>query len=610
VSSRPQLPWSTGNIDPSAPVWRERAKSIEKIEQVTKRRRPKSCPALPTSKAHLEWLYEILETYVAQCTDALALYRALPSCERFHASMARQRIVSGGNQAGKSLCTAIEFARILRGKDPYHKRAPKGIRAMVVAYDEDHVADVIWQKLWWPGAFYIIIDRETGLWRSVRWAENDPSRLDPDDAKRRSEWYPSPPIIPASEVLSLYWVKKGRGVPDRVILNNESMATFHTSRGAPRQGVELDYAWFDEEIENRRWLPEISARLVKRDGLFVWSATPQHATHHLMELHAQFLAGEPNIEEFTLSTGDNPFLSEDGKTDLYRKLSALGDDELRVRWHGEYAAESRRIYPQFDPSIGQNGVTSFRIPDDWMRILAVDPGTAFAAALFLAVPPDGGELHAYDEVFLRNTTAAELASQVKLKHGSKLQFEVFIIDGKTAHQTPQGFGVRILDHYARAFEMVGLSSRRTGSSFLYGNPDPESRTIILRQMMQRYEDGSRRLKVHRENCQYLIRQIQSRYYSKANAEKRERADRPNTVLWRCDLVDCLEYGAAWVAEISGGVDEPFAWYKPASSRDPTNQVQLGDGAYPEFLRAYNRAKQHSRELHSHSFMAALKRIAW
>ena len=53
--------------------------------------------------------------------EALRLYVPMPRQDEIHKCMASERIVIGGNRAGKSLCVAVEAARAVTGQDPYGK---------------------------------------------------------------------------------------------------------------------------------------------------------------------------------------------------------------------------------------------------------------------------------------------------------------------------------------------------------------------------------------------------------------------------------------------------------------------------------------------------------
>ena len=69
---------------------------------------------------------DIIESYCKKMKDGLAMYRPIcKTAERFHASIARTRAISGGNQSGKTSAAVVEVARMWRGMDPYGKRNDK-----------------------------------------------------------------------------------------------------------------------------------------------------------------------------------------------------------------------------------------------------------------------------------------------------------------------------------------------------------------------------------------------------------------------------------------------------------------------------------------------------
>jgi hypothetical protein len=88
------------------------------------------------------------------------------------------------------------------------------------------------------------------------------------------------------------WEKKGQNVPRRVELTNGSVCMFHSSKGNPRQGIELDLFHCDEELENKKWITESQARLLKRDGIMIASYTPQNSTPEYYALHQRAERGD------------------------------------------------------------------------------------------------------------------------------------------------------------------------------------------------------------------------------------------------------------------------------------------------------------------------------
>ncbi len=156
----------------------------------------------------------------------------------------------------------------MTGRD---KRYPEQGIAYICAKDGKAVAGVVYKLLFKAGAFKIIRDQETKLWRAF-----NPSR--PEDFARIKEARQAPPLIPPRQIQSVAWEDKKAGVPSLVTLHNGWEIHFFSSNSAPPHGTQIDLAWFDEEILNQLWYAETAARLVDRNGRFLWSATPQAGT--------------------------------------------------------------------------------------------------------------------------------------------------------------------------------------------------------------------------------------------------------------------------------------------------------------------------------------------
>jgi hypothetical protein len=104
------------------------------------------------------------------------------------------------HNSGKSLSTFIEDARAATGQDPHHKYPEKDGNLVVVGKNWMHVGLVIVPMLFRAGAFKIIRDPETNLWRAF-----DPTK---DDIKLAK---PAPPLIPPRMIKDMSWVLKNAG---------------------------------------------------------------------------------------------------------------------------------------------------------------------------------------------------------------------------------------------------------------------------------------------------------------------------------------------------------------------------------------------------------------
>lgn len=525
-----------------------------------------SSPPSPNNCGLDRILLELSAEYLSRKKDGLALYRPLPAAAHMHECGVKNRLVCGSNRAGKTLAMAAEIARIARGLDPYNKRAKSGLLIGCVGKNETHLADPMWRKLWLPGAFPIIADRETGLWRAVRPNPNDATEVDHDDMARESEWRPAPPLIPDHCIHQIAWHKKNQQIPKRVELTNGTVMLFSPSGGQPWQGIDLDVFWVDEELENARWVPEGQARLLHRNGLFIASFTPQAATPEFFDMHKKVLSGEPSYREFELFLEDNPYIPKQAKREFYDQIKH-DPDALAIRYYGQWAILSRRVYPEYDTSVHTIEPPAGGIGHDWMRILFLDPGTTACHVAFAAVPPphlpEGAseaqqptEVHIYDEIYLKNSDARAMAEAIAKRTDGQVFYD-FLIDQKAGQQKSMGRDNRVADHYAEEFERAGLRSTSSGHHFHYSSPNVEAREISLKHMLK-----EKTLKIWR-NCRIVDDHIKNRYY-----DKNSRSHNPKREVRRAhDGCDNAEYVAAYF-------DRGVFWVNP----EPPQQPQ-GDSVY-------------------------------
>jgi hypothetical protein len=404
-------------------------------------------------KAVMEWM--------RRSVQSLKLYEPLEHQKLFHESKAIERLALGGNRGGKTTICAVEVAMAVTGQHKYLPYPKNDGVAILCAKDGTQVSQVMWSKLFKPGLFRIFFDRKMNKFRLWRpWA-------DTLEEKKRSR--PSEPLIPHTMIKSIAWEEKARSIPKKVVLKNGWELLFFTSNGRPVHGIDVDLAWFDEEITNHEWYPETAARLVDRRGRFIWSATPQKGTDQLQELTLRALdqAGKPNpsIEMFHFVMDTNPFITEEGRRELEEKF-AHDPDQYSVRIKGISLAQNFKVYPNF--SKFQHTITPFEIPPGWCRYVVIDPGFANIAALFLAIPPDGhdlaGHVFVYDECYAHLCNVKDFAEKIAPKIRDHV-FQAFLIDRQGSQRTEVN-GKTICQQYAEQFAAQHLESVETRSNFI------------------------------------------------------------------------------------------------------------------------------------------------
>lgn len=479
------------------------------------------------------FFYKLIQRYARKFREALTLYHPLPSAEPFHQSRAMRRILRGSNRAGKTLTAAVEVSRILMGRDPSQKRRARDGRLLAVGRDSFHVGAVMFRKIALPGSYWLIRDQRTGQYRSVRPDPKNPTSIDPSDDSRRNEWRPAPPLIEPRHFKVISWEEKKANIPRQTTMHNGWEALWRPSTGRPTKGVDVDVAWFDEELENQEWFPETMARLLDREGIFLWSCTPEAATEHLIALHDMADAKHPGVEEFVLLVADNPYLTAAAKQQFHDELMAADPELLRVKFYAEYALHGLKVYPEFDP-LKVHYCPPEQIPREWPRYAAVDPGFQVAATLFIAVNPQGQRI-AYDEIYLRGANPEKWAECMRVKLEGEPMLEFNVIDQQMGQQTSMVTQKTVRQHYAEALAAAGIVTHHSGSDFFLGCNNVATRTSALK-MLLRHDRGVPRFCVQAERVPNFCREMKGQYYRKNSTDKR--------VNKNDHLVACAEYLAA------------------------------------------------------------------
>lgn len=504
--------------------------------------------------------------------EGLKLYRPMPFQEKFHASMAHERIVRGANRPGKTTATCAEFARAVTNQDPHHKYPAAGT-AYVVGKQGREVAQVLYQKLFKPGAIRMIRDQKTGQWRVYNQAE-EPDRI--------AESRPAPPFIPQRLVKSVAWLDKKLNLPSLIKLKTGWDIHFYSSEGKPTQGSAIDLALFDEEIIDEEWYPEVSARLLDRKGRFIWSATPQAGTERLYALSERAREQlekdvQPRtIEEFFCVLDDNTYLGDEEKKLFIQKW--IEDEEIaQVRVHGQFAILSGRVYPEYAPRLME--IDPFDVPQEWTRYVAIDPGRQVCAALFLAVPPpdEGDFVYLYDELYIRNASAPMFGTEMG-KRAQAQEFYTFLIDMNEARKHSVGSGKTTLEYYSDELRKNKARSVTTGYEFMAANDNTKAGIEAARFWLKMRPDGTIKLRVFRTLTNYIKEKKHYRN-QRIKGEFIDKPDKKNDHLMDCEryLAQC---GPTWVApkKRSASHSPAYAhWLK--SQKDRGSGILLGAGGY-------------------------------
>lgn len=479
----------------------------------------------------------VLNELAKRSIEAVRLYEPLPEQLAFHKCKSAYRVIRGSNRSGKTLSAAVEFALAVTGQDPYCKYPLRDGVAVIVGKDQRHIGKVMYQKLFRSNStFKIVRDSVTKKWRAWKpWL--------PEDANRESETKYAPPLIPQRFIKEIAWENKKENVPSVIRLVNGWELLFFSSLGKPPQGFPCDLFWFDEEIIDPAWYPEMAARSVDRNGRGIWSATPQAGTDQLYELHERAMKEKATlpedkrrISEFVVLISDNKFMSEESKKNF---IADLSEEERRVRVDGEFALTSFKVYPTFNTII--HALPYFEIPSTWTRYAYVDPGHRTCAVLFTAVPPtdyhDQMKL-IYSELYLKEVNAFIFAEA--MRRACEFQtIQAFVIDSHMALQTEMGIGKTVLQQYTEALANAKVKSVSTGSSFIFANDDIDAGVLAVQSMLRVRENGKPMLRVFEQSCPNFLYEIKRYHRRRVGGVVQERPDN------RADnhLMDCLRYMA-------------------------------------------------------------------
>lgn len=442
--------------------------------------------------------------------DPLRIYEPQPLQQQFHECRASRRILRGGVRSGKSLATHIELSRAALGRDPFGKYpTDRALTIWIICWQEDNIGRTTFRLLFRAGAFRMIQDRKTALWRTWR-------RYDPDDLAREREAKPSLPLIPPrfAPLENFGW----RSKKDRLFTSVELLypaghpmtgTRIHafSSASNPPMGDPVDLILIDEDIQAGPWfLSELESRLIDNKGRLIWSVFPHTQSRALLRLSSQarkeLVSDDPFVAEFVLKMHDNRHLDQE---QVEKTLRGWSKEERRARDLGEFLIDTILMYPEFSPDIygapkPQTDPTrtkldelleSGEIPNNSTKYLFVDPGHTTAAGLLVFVPPPqyGDHIVAFDEIYLHNCNAAMFAEAVAAKSAGHW-FRAFYIDRHGSQPHEAGTGKTIRQQYAEELSKRNVVSELSGSNFIFGSTDIPGRTTAVHDILTIRPDGT------------------------------------------------------------------------------------------------------------------------
>ncbi len=294
--------------------------------------------------------------------DALEIFRPTEYQEKVVTCDATEILVQGGTRSGKSTIVAAMIAAYLRGKpitfadgtkhevrEPGWKDRP--VTVWLVGLQLNHIGQTLYRLLCRPGAFDMVRDKQTGLWRAWQ-----PGRIPGDDQIPVEERKPAPPLLPPSEIATESWDNKSKHEFASLTMKDGSWVYAYASSGAVKRGDPVNRIWIDEEIENSEHYPEWQSRLSDRKGRIYWTSWPNMKTPALINLYRRCVAQRDEVERrvrtkadvtnFVFKGTDSPFVDDEEKR---KRSEGWTDEQRRARADGEFVMDTIQAYPEFDP---------------------------------------------------------------------------------------------------------------------------------------------------------------------------------------------------------------------------------------------------------------------
>lgn len=211
------------------------------------------------------------------------------------------------------------------------------------------------------------------------------------------------------------------------------------------QSASVDLAWIDEEVEEDVF-DEIYQRTSDCAGKILITLTPLTdigsavKTPWVYDLYKKFTSGEQKDALFiSLNTLDNPFIPEEEKVKLKEKWA--GHPEEKARLYGSFIQRSGLVYPQYNQDI--HVVKPFTIPNEWRKIVSIDPAaTGITAAVWAAIKPNG-DIILYKEYYESNKIVSDHAKDILVRNGGD-RIDIWLIDpfwgsARNAENHKQGY---------------------------------------------------------------------------------------------------------------------------------------------------------------------------
>lgn len=493
----------------------------------------------PWTHANVRYFFNLLAELNRRDRETLNHYTPLPAAIPFHYCRAHRVALSGSNRGGKTCTASAEVAMCALHRhylpDKYHR---EDVRIACVGADGKHLA-LMFEYLFEKPPYKIFMHPDTKKWTVVI----------PDQHQQYKHlWQDADPLIPqrylhgGSYKTAVLWESEKGHIPKEVRLTNGTVIKFYSALGKIPKGIKFDLIWIDEEIERAgRWIKEMQARIIDRNGYILWSATPQLAGQDFFDIEIQ--AGDPDNKLkplaqqrafFVMLSHENFYLDSEGREAFFETLKNDAD-ELMTRYFGKSARSLLIAYPEFQIEKHVVKPVTMRYYD--CRYPGFDPGTSEAGILMCMSPEQiedeeeiaklteqerwyrtrPGCIVVYDECLIKNANANMVAEKFKelIEKYPEKGFQDLTIDEKGSKAVVWK-GMKVQENpgtiYKEAIQRTGLvpydCTEDKDWQWKYGSNDVDYGIARTKDYLCIAPDGLPRIFVT-ENCERLIYQLQS-----------------------------------------------------------------------------------------------------
>jgi phage terminase large subunit len=307
------------------------------------------------------------------------------------------------------------------------------------------------------------------------------------------------------------------------------------------KSAELDMIYVQEvsELEQQDW-EILTTRVTGRGGTMPYQQVladlnPREPTWWLYERE------KTGATTFLFTRhADNPTITPQRLAPLEALTGYLRDRlllGLRVAAEGMY-------FTEFDPRL--HVIDAFDPPDDWPRWISVDYG--FAApfcALWLARCPEDRQMYVYRELYASGLRDEQQADEL-VRRSEDEQIQMVVLDPSMFNQR----GEQQRPSIAQVYAQRGVWAM-TSQGIYAGQNNRKQGWAIMRRALA-HDDGEPRLKIMRERCPNLLRELPALVHDPLDPE--DVADKLGSTKVSDHAADSLRYALCAEAQPEGSTE--------------------------------------------------------